>query len=108
MKTWCCWIMRYKKTVSSLLTNNKCNENGITYFSVWYLRRIEESIAKPTKWMLEWFPLASMNDINENSRIDINKIELPTELFDAYKRYFEQTLDEFTWYSQEKCDGYVV
>lgn len=106
-----------KSTLEQLLIQDKVSmitegyvdvERNITYYPIEYLSDIESNLDLPNEWILKWFPLASSNDVNYDSRVNIDNIRLPQELFAAYNKYFQNTISEFFGYSQEACSGYVV
>lgn len=65
-------------------------------------------LTSPTKDALLWFPIPKEGQVNFNSRIHIEDIHIADTYVEALDKYLDNALDQFTGYSKQRCDGFVV
>jgi len=65
-------------------------------------------LSQPGKDTELWFPIPKEGEVNQNARINLDEIKISDEYVAALDKYLDKALDDFTGFSQSKCDGFVV
>lgn len=87
----------------------KQNGNGQVIYTAEEINEVEQNmLSQPSSDTTLWFPMPLEGEVNFNARIDINAIQITQQYVEALDIYLDNALLDFTGFSQEKCEGFVV
>lgn len=90
------------------MERNRCEESETKYTAYSVEEIAISSLAKIAKEESQWFPIPNEGEVNLQSRIDLDNINITDKYVCALDEYLDDSLNDFTGFSSDRCNGFVV